>query len=286
MDADRWERKRERWERRWERRRCYSPGRHLFSGIIFITLGFVFLMGNMGLVDVDRILRFWPVILIALGGYRLIESGDRYGESSGVFWIVIGGFFLMGTLGILQVAFRQLWPVILIGLGSLMLWRSTLSKNKHRQWGTWDFGGEPSTMAGTEPSPPPPPPPPSGGSGAPAAEDTSSSNSHFSATAILGGFERRINSQDFRGGDATVFMGGGKIDLRRASITLPHEPVIKVFAMFGGIEIRVPDDWTVVSEVESILGGFNDKNTDPPKIETKRLIIRGQVVMGGIEVKN
>ena len=311
MDADRWERRRERWERRQERRArraaCYSPGRHLFAGIVFVSLGVIFLLGNMGLVNVDQILRFWPVILIAMGAYRLVEAGDDYGESSGIFWIVIGGFFLLGTMGILSFAFRNFWPVILIGLGSLMLWRSTLSKNRGKPpWGSWDFGGPPFGTgsgsgsgggsgsgsgggsgggSGTQTSFDAGTVPPAEGA-APKEDERTSSNSHFTATALLGGFDRKINSQDFRGGEVTAFMGGGKINLRRASITAPHVPVIRVFAMFGGIEILVPDDWTVISEVDMILGGFDDKKTDPPKVETKRLIIRGQVIMGGIEVKN
>jgi predicted membrane protein len=273
---DRWERKRERWERRWNRRaRPYHPGRHMFSGMIFVIIGVVFLLGNMGLVDVDRIVRFWPVILIALGAFRLVEAGDEYGESSGIFWIVIGGFFLLGTMGILRVAFRELWPVLLIGFGALMLWRSTLAKKENSSFGTTSAEG---------PKPTPDSGPTAGASEA--DDNAASSNSNFSATAILGGFERRISSQDFRGGEATAIMGGCKIDLRRASITAPHEPVIKVFALFGGIEIRVPDDWTVVSEVELILGGFDDKKAEPPKVESKRLIVRGSVIMGGIEIVN
>jgi hypothetical protein len=59
-----------------------------------------------------------------------------------------------------------------------------------------------------------------------------------------------------------------------------------VFALFGGIEIRVPDDWTVVSEVESILGGFDASKAMSPKVESKRVIIRGSVMFGGVEVKN
>ena len=82
MDADRWERKRQRWERRmaaWERRQDRwryrrGPGNHLFSGLIFVLIGLVFLLGNMGLVDVGYILRFWPVILIALGTVKLVEG--------------------------------------------------------------------------------------------------------------------------------------------------------------------------------------------------------------------
>src|SRR5690349_16291643 len=131
MDQDRWERKRERyqrkmdrWERRWEQKAaCVRPGRHLFSGFVFVAIGVLFLLGNMGMVDVGRILRFWPVLLIAAGVFRLIESGDNYGHSAGIFWIVIGGFFLLSSTGILRMAFHDLWPVILIGLGALMLWK-------------------------------------------------------------------------------------------------------------------------------------------------------------------
>src|SRR6266478_4297722 len=102
MDADRWERKRERWERRWERRRARwnNPGKHLFSGIVFVTIGMAFLLGNMGFIDVNRVVRFWPVILIALGVFRLVECRDDYGESTAIFWIVIGGLFLLGSLGV------------------------------------------------------------------------------------------------------------------------------------------------------------------------------------------
>jgi predicted membrane protein len=240
-----------------------------------VSIGVIFLLGNMGFLDVDRILRFWPVILIALGAFRIVESGDDYGQSSGIFWVVIGGFLLLGTLGILRVAFHQLWPVFLIGLGVLMLWRSALAKRGRLGFTETDTKWETKNAEG-------------GGTTAepPTDSTTASSNSHFTATAIFGGFDRRINSQDFRGGDATTVFGGCKIDLRGASITAGHEPVITVFALFGGIEIRVPDDWTVVSEVELILGGFDDKKTEQPKVESKRLIIRGTVIMGGIEVRN
>ena len=80
-------------------------------------------------------------------------------------------------------------------------------------------------------------------------------------------------------------MGHCEIDLRPAGITDPNEPVLEVFALWGGIEVRVPADWTVISQVDPILGGFEDK-TQPPKEETKRFIIRGPVIMGGIEVTN
>jgi predicted membrane protein len=285
MDADRWERKRERWERRWERRqhRWNRPGHHLFSGFIFVLIGLVFLLGNMGFLNVNAVLRFWPVILIAVGLFKLAESRDDYRSGSGVFWIVVGLLFLMNNFNILRIAFRDIWPVLLIGLGSLMLWRSVMAR---RERGTWTGPGP-----GSGPGPEPGFRSFSSAQSEGRSEGRSeggpipSSNSLLSATAILGGVKRVNNSQDFRGGDATAIMGGCEIDLRPASITPNHEPVLEVFAMWGGIEIRVPPDWTVISKVDPILGGFEDK-TMPPKDESKRFVVRGSVVMGGIEVKN
>ena len=51
-------------------------------------------------------------------------------------------------------------------------------------------------------------------------------------------------------------MGGCEIDLRHASID--GEAVIDIFALWGGVELRVPPDWTVVSRVTPILGGVDD----------------------------
>src|SRR5215471_1865821 len=265
MDADRWERKRERWERRWERRqeRWNHPSRHLFSGFVLLTIGVVFLLGNMGFLNVSAILRFWPVLLIAGGIFKLVESRDDYRTGSGVFWIVVGLVFLMGSFDIIRVALRDLWPALLIGLGAVMLWRSMMAKKEREDWSPVQSSIHSEDSSSAAPS----------------------SNSLLSATAILGGVKRVNNSQDFRGGDATAIMGGCEIDLRPASITPNHEPVLEVFAMWGGIEIRVPPDWTVISRIDPILGGYDDKTT-PPKDESKRFVVRGSVVMGGIEVKN
>jgi predicted membrane protein len=284
VDPDRWERKRERlerkmdrWERHWQRKRYgpHGPGKHLFSGLVFVTVGAVFLLGNMGILDVGRIIRFWPVILIAAGLFKIVESGEDYAQSGGIFWVVVGGLFLLGNLGILRVAFRDLWPVVLIGIGALMLWRSALSRRTVREFSENPTPPGPSeSRAGSETTSAPTEP-----------RVATSSNSILSAMAILGSVERRNNCQDFRGGSATAVMGRCEIDLRAAAITAPHEPVLEVFAMWGGIEVRVPPDWTVVSQVDPILGGYDD-STQPPKQESKRFVIRGSVIMGGIEVTN
>lgn len=109
-------------------------------------------------------------------------------------------------------------------------------------------------------------------------------HSTVSALAVLGGVHRGNNSRTFRGGDLTAIMGGCEIDLRQAAID--GEAVIEVFALWGGIEIKVPEDWTIGSRVVPILGGFEDKTRPQRGAATHRLLIRGFAIMGGIEIKN
>ncbi len=105
-----------------------------------------------------------------------------------------------------------------------------------------------------------------------------------SSIAVLGGLKRGNSSRAFRGGDLTAIMGGCEVDLRQAAID--GEAVIDVFAMWGGIEIRVPEDWSVSNRVMPLLGGVDDKTHPPPGAAAHRLVLRGFAIMGGIEVKN
>jgi hypothetical protein len=57
-----------------------------------------------------------------------------------------------------------------------------------------------------------------------------------------------------------------------------------VFAMWGGIEIIVPPDWAVTTKVVPVLGGVEDRSTGT-QAARHHLIVKGAVVMGGVEIK-
>ncbi|HVS32190.1 MAG TPA: DUF5668 domain-containing protein [Thermoanaerobaculia bacterium] len=93
-------------------------------------------------------------------------------------------------------------------------------------------------------------------------------------------------AKDYAGGRLTAVLGGYELDLTRAGIR-QSPAVLEVFALMGGIEITVPEEWEVVSEVTPVMAGVEVKTprsaaTDPKK----KLIIRGATVMGGVEVKS
>jgi predicted membrane protein len=102
---------------------------------------------------------------------------------------------------------------------------------------------------------------------------------------FMGGTKTVVTTTDFKGGQATAVMGGCEIDLRHASMPEGRPAVLDTFAFWGGIEIRVPDDWEVVSQGSAALGGFVNNARSAPGAK-RRLVVTGLAIMGGVEVKN
>ena len=49
--------------------------------VVLISLGVIFLLNNLDLLDLHRLLRYWPVALIALGAYMLYVRMSGVGEN-------------------------------------------------------------------------------------------------------------------------------------------------------------------------------------------------------------
>jgi hypothetical protein len=112
----------------------------------------------------------------------------------------------------------------------------------------------------------------------------SDGGSTLDVVAIMGGSKRGLSGTDFKGGQAFAFMGGSEIDLRRATMA-GDEAVLDIFVLWGGVEVKVPEDWEVVSRGLPLLGGYVDNTRHSPGAQ-KRLVVTGMAIMGGVEVKN
>jgi hypothetical protein len=80
-------------------------------------------------------------------------------------------------------------------------------------------------------------------------------------------------------------MGGCEVDLRQAKIE-NASPEIDVFAFWGGVEVRVPQDWRLEVKVWPILGAFIDGTEQVPDPGAPLVTIKGAAIMGGVEIKN
>jgi len=101
---------------------------------------------------------------------------------------------------------------------------------------------------------------------------------------MFGGVNRKVVSNSFVSGTLSAVLGGLNLDFRDVDMK-GSEANLDIFAVMGGVRLMVPPDWIVESRLTPLLGGYDDK-THPPKDSTKRLIIRGTVAMGGVEVKS
>jgi predicted membrane protein len=231
-----------------------SPASQVVLGGLVIGMGVLFLLDNLGIVDFDRALSFWPIVFIIAGIVKLLDTNARNGYVVGLLLIGAGATLILNRLGFFYVSWNTLWPVLLIALGAMVMYRATLGR---------------ATMGRKD--------------GVTLDKDEAASDSVVDVTAILGGLERRVTSSNFRGGEVTAIMGGCDLDMRASSIE--GEAVLNVFAAFGGITIKCPPDWTVILHGTPILGGFDERTATPPN-DAKRLIVQGYAIMGGVEVRN
>jgi len=221
-------------------------------GLLVMGMGVLFLLDNLDILDFRHAIGFWPLAFIAAGVIVLAGDGPRSGSYTGAVLIGIGVLMILGRMGLLYVSWAMVWPLLLIALGGLILFRTLGPGRTPRPVGA-------DGVAGAIP------------------------DNVVDVVAILGAVERRIATADFLGGEITAVMGGCALDLRESSIV--KEAVLNVFTIWGGINIKVPPDWTVVWNGTALMGGFAEK-TASARDGGKRLVIRGYAIMGGVEVRN
>lgn len=104
-------------------------------------------------------------------------------------------------------------------------------------------------------------------------------------SAVFAGRDIRVDNSVFIGADLTGIFGG--IDLNLKNAIIQQNVTIDVKTIFGGIDILVPPDVRVVTEVNPILGGVENKAQSPLGADEKTptIYIRGTCIFGGVEVK-
>jgi len=243
-------------------------------GVCLVLVGVVLALDQLGLLYANHLLRFWPAALIVIG---LVMLQRREGRSAlrALVLIVVGGWLLLNTLGLVSLDLWEFFvPLLLVFIGARIMMHNRSSGS-----------GAPPDLPGLGPS--------SGTS--PGAQNPGNFNSpplgsgepvHASQFSLLSGSKRRWGKSVFRGAEMTAFMGGCELDLRDALMSTGELAVIDVFAVMGGVTIFVPPHWTVSQEVEAIMGGVHDKTHSVPSNPAQHLLVRGTVVMGGVEISN
>lgn len=228
-----------------------SPQQRIVFGFVLAFLGLLFLLDNFHVFDARAVLAFWPVVFIVVGSLKLAQARHPAGYMLGGGLVLAGVLLTLAHMGIVELRWRDWWPVLLIALGIMVIFKGQLRQARVAN----EDGSFSETLR----------------------------DSRMDLSVVMGGGQLKVDTQDFRGGELNVVMGGVELDFRKASIST--EATLHVFVAMGGVDIKIPADWTVVVNGIPLLAGIEDKSV-PPANPMKRLTISGYVVMGGIEIKN
>lgn len=106
---------------------------------------------------------------------------------------------------------------------------------------------------------------------------------YVSDTVVFWGLERKVKSEDFKGGEFNIAFGGLELDLRDVKVSKGGAKV-HINCAFGGVEVFVPKDCRVKTSGTGVLGAWESKVKERD-IKEPLLEITGGVVFGGVEIK-
>lgn len=228
------------------------------AGLVLITVGVIVLGRNLGWIepDVYRVLISWQMLLVVLG----VWSMTMRHFINGIVLMGVGAFFMIPLLSDVGSDWvRTYWPLIFVLLGIILLIRlvrpARCSKGRRNNYDT-------ETTSDTE-------------------EGFVNSYNSFASVRHI------VLDPVFRGARIKISFGGTVLDLRKTKLEAP-ETFIDIDSTFGGLEIFLPEEWTVVDKISPMFAGVEDKrfyaaaNTQ----STHKLILRGNLTFSGIEIKN
>ncbi|HVP68044.1 MAG TPA: DUF5668 domain-containing protein [Anaeromyxobacteraceae bacterium] len=242
--------------RSWGRHPAFDHRRHhgghgIIPGLVLVAWGGFLLLREFGILGSSvRAMDFWPVVIIGLGLSIAVRRRHFGGVLVGLAVALFGAGLLAQRLGY-SVGVARLWPVLLIAAGVGFIWGGLRRRAGPRR----------------------------------AQENVSAGDLHRSVT--MGDLSLAVDSQEFRGGSLDVTMGEIRGDFRRAAIA-GDEAALDLSLTMGNIELYVPSNWEVVSDVSPFMGVVEDR-TEPRPDATgvkKRLVLRGKITMGAVTIRN
>lgn len=220
-----------------------------FFGVTIAAFGGILLLKNLEIINFDSWHLFWGTVwavgLVLAGLTTIISSRKMLTRAWGLLLMATGVSIGLNAYGIIDVSIWKLFWPVVLIAVGVAVTFSVGSGGYKR------------------------------------SKKSVADDSGNEKVAIFYGEESRVKG-DYTGGSATAIFGGVELDLRRANIK--DGTVIDIFTFCGGVSISLPDDVIVKNEVRGVLGGSEDKTVSKSSAK-KTIVLRGECVLGGLEVK-
>ncbi len=249
-----------------------SRDNNIIVGVIVMIIGFGLLLRKMDFILFPHWLFSWEVLLIVIG--VLVGVRKQFQGAGWLILILLGVFFLIDDLPGMDWIRSYSLPLGIIIVGAFLIFRSAITRslsnkdeNRYRhQTSDGKESGNADSSTGS-------------------SSEGGNSDDYIDTSTVFGSIKKKVFSKNFKGGQSTVLFGGSELDFTHADID--GVAVCDVMVAFGGLELVVPSNWDVKSEMTAILGGIEDKRSSASNINSnKQLILKGTCMFGGIEIKS
>lgn len=218
-------------------------------GIALIAVGVIFALSALGIAEIDLLFRgWWTLFLIVPGISGLVKRGDKTWP---LIITLIGVLLLLGARNIIsyELAGSLIIPGIIIVIGARFVFKGMFNgKAEKRKMRVDDLK-----------------------KGLPAY------------SAIFGGQNVSFSGLEFSGAELNSVFGGIELDLRQTIIN--DDCVIELSAIFGGVDIYVPDNVRVDVSSLSLFGGISDKTKKQSDENAHVIYVNGTCMFGGADIK-
>jgi hypothetical protein len=218
----------------------------LILGFGIATIGILFTLDNVGVVDASFWLRGWPILLLLYGGGMLLTAGSTAELAGGGIWMLVGGGLLLDNFDLIPISVWDLWPLVLVGVGVSLVVRGLRPRT---------------AVAGDEAS-------------------------YIHAFAFMSGVTRKSTTLTFDGGSLTAIMGGVEVDLRNARMVRQQAVIDCFAFWGGIEIKVPPGWAVSTRVLPVMGGFEDKTTPPAPEDTTGELVVTGWVVMGGIVVSN
>lgn len=217
-------------------------------GIVLIVVGIIIFCNTLGITDINIFFSGWWCLFIIIPCFiGLLKNDDKTADIIG---LLIGVLLLLCCQDIIDfyILWKLLLPIILVVVGITLILKNTTNHELNKKIKN-------------------------------ASSKINKDNSYY---ATFSSQDIKLKKEKFSGTELCAVFGGIKFDLDKAIID--NDVLIDASSIFGGIEIYVPDDVSVVVKSTSIFGGVDNKCSSD-KNSKKTIYVNAICLFGGIEIK-
>lgn len=222
----------------------------VFWGLVLILIGVVIALNSFGITDINLFFSGWWTLFIIIPSLSgIIKDSSKTGNYIA---LVIGLVFLLTSQNFLDFenVVKLIFPAILVICGLSFIFKDTIQTNVTDK--IKDLNGK---------------------------VGKSDLEEH---AAVFAGEEVDVSGKEFKGANLDAVFGAVELNLRGAIID--SDKIINCSAIFGGVEIIMPENVNVIVKSTSVFGGVSNKNK---KIQDNlpTIYVKAFCLFGGVEVK-